>query len=204
MIASKISRYLLFALMLGFAVTVIILSMFYGQYRWLAGEIVAQSSVEHNSFLESNFESGARSRIANIAESFALDNDVSDSTAILQALNNSLALNEMMSGLRYTDSESQILQSGNVPAAVIEGDVTWLQDDLILVYPVIVNGETVGNLAGSFQLDQLRADSNKFAANVAATEMQNRRNSYVWIGLGTLATLIVCGLVVWLVARDQT
>jgi len=204
MIASKISRYLLFALMLGFAVTVIMLSMFYGQYHWLAGEIVAQSSVEHDSFLESTFERGARSRMASIAESFALDVDVSDSTAVLQALNNSLALDKTMSGLRYTDSESQILQSGNIPATVIRGDVTWLQDDLVLVFPVIVNGETLGNLAGSFQLDQLRADSNEFVANVAATEVESRRISYIWIGLGTLATVIVCGLVVWLIARDQT
>ncbi len=204
MIASKIPRYLLFALMLGFAVTVIMLSMFYGQYHWLAEEIVARSSAEHDSFLEADFERRTRSRMAGIAGSFALDVNVSDSAAVLQALNRSLARNQTMTGLRFTGSESQILQSGNVSAAVMTGDVTWLQDDLILVYPVVVNGETLGQLAGSFQLDQLRAESRKFVAAVAATEIESRRVSYRWIGIGTLATVIVCGLIVWLIASDQT
>ena len=39
MIGSKIPRYLLLGLGLGVAVGVIMLSMFYGQYRWLADEI---------------------------------------------------------------------------------------------------------------------------------------------------------------------
>ncbi len=204
MIASKIPRYLLFALMLGSAVTVIMLSMFYGQYHWLAEEIVARSSAEHDSFLEANFERHTRSQMADIAGSFALDVNVSDSAAVLQALNRSLTRDETMTGLRFTGSESQILQSGNVPVAVMTGDATWLQDDLILVYPVVVNGKTLGQLAGSFQLDSLRAESRNFVNSVAATEIESRRVSYLWIGLGTLATVIVCGLVVWLVANDQT
>ncbi len=91
MIASRIPRYFLFALMLGFAVTVIMLSMFYGQYRWLAGEIVTRSSAEYDSLLEANFEHQARSQMADIGGSFALDVNVNDSAAVLQALNNSLA-----------------------------------------------------------------------------------------------------------------
>ncbi len=204
MIASKIPRYLLFALMLGFAVTVIMLSMFYGQYRWLAGEIVTRSSAEYDSLLEANFERQARSQMADIAGSFALDVNVNDSAAVLQALNNSLARDETMTGLRFTSSESQILQTGNIPATEMTGDLTWLQDDVILEYPIVVSGETLGMLAGSFQLDEFRAESRKFVAEVAATEIESRRVSYLWIGLGTLATVIVCGFVVWLIANDQT
>ena len=111
MIASKIPRYLLFALMLGFAVTVIMLSMFYGQYHWLAEEIVARSSAEHDSFLEVNFERRTRSQMADIAGSFALDVNVSDSAAVLQALNRSLTLDDgTVSGEAIAVAEGAVVE----------------------------------------------------------------------------------------------
>ncbi len=51
MIGKKIPRYLRMGLTLGIAVGVIMLSMFYGQYRWLASEIVTASAEQHDAFL---------------------------------------------------------------------------------------------------------------------------------------------------------
>ena len=48
MIGSKIPRYLLLSLALGVAMGIIMLSMFYGQYRWLADEIMSASAAEHD------------------------------------------------------------------------------------------------------------------------------------------------------------
>ena len=204
MSASKIPRYLLFATVLGAAVTVIMLSMFYGQYRWLAGEIIARSSAEHNSFLEASFERRVRFQLHVIADALLLEADIDDSRAILRTLNRSLQGDATMTGLRFTKMDSQILQSGDFPATELTGNVTWLEDSLVLTYPVVVDGVTMGELAGSYQLDQLRAESRQFASEIVATETESRRISYLWIGFGTLATVLVCGFVVWLIACDQT
>jgi len=203
MSASKVPRYLLFAAILGLAVAGIMLSMFHGQNRWLANEIVSRSSLEHTSFLESNFETGANQQLALIADALANDLDPGDSGAMLQALNRSLSYDETMTGLRFRDSNAKILQSGNLPAVDNVEDVYWLEDTLVISQPVIVAGEEIGTLTGAFELEQLRAESRNFSAEVLATETESLRASYVWIGFGTLATLFVCGIVVWLLVREQ-
>ena len=202
MIASKIPRYLLFVLILGVGVGIIMLSMFYGQYRWLAGEIVKRSSAEHDTFLEASFELRARSQMGWIADGLALD--VNDSGAVVQRLNQALENDDIVIGLRFTNSETKILQSGHVPVAGISGQVTWLENELVLVYPVVADGVTLGQVTGSFSLEQLQAESIAFASEVVATEIESRRISYIWIGFGTLATLIMSGGIVWLIVRDQT
>ena len=204
MIASKLPRYLLFALVLGVGVTIIMLSMFYGQYRWLAGEIVARSSAEHDTILEANFERGMRTEMTVIADELALDVDVNDSGAVHQILNRAMANDELIAGLRFTHSDSQILQSGDLPATALTGPANWTENELVLIVPVAANGVNIGELAGSFHLGQLRAESTQFAADVVATEVESRRISLVWIGFGTLATLLVCGGVIWIIVRDQT
>ena len=201
---SKSPRYLLFALMLGISVTVIMLSMFYGQYRWLANELVDRSSAEHNTFLEQSFERRVRAQMGDIAAAFSVDVDYQDSTAVLRSLNSALASNPTMSGIRFTDTSLRTLQTGSFPMTQVVDSVTWLENDLIMVYDVVVDDERVGTLAGSFELDQLRSEASAFTTELTATENESRRVSYLWIGLGTFAVVVVCGFVVWLIARDQT
>ena len=201
---SKTPRYLLFALMLGISVTVIMLSMFYGQYRWLASELVERSSAEHNTFLEQSYERRVRSQMRIIAEAFAVNVDARDSTAVLQALNRALATNPAMSGIRFTDNALRTLQTGSFPVTEVVDSVTWLENDLIMVYDVILDGEAIGTLAGSYELDELRAEADAFTTELTTTENESRRVSYLWIGFGTFAVVMVCGFVVWLIAKDQT
>ena len=46
MTGNRIPRYLIFVVALGASVAVIMLTMFYAQYRWLAHEIAATSIAE--------------------------------------------------------------------------------------------------------------------------------------------------------------
>ncbi|MDH3746705.1 MAG: EAL domain-containing protein [Gammaproteobacteria bacterium] len=204
MIGSKFSRNLLFALVLGTIVTVIMLSLFYGQYRWLAGEIVAASAAEHELFLRQSFERRVRAQMHGIADDFALTVNTADSADVLQGLNRALGRNEMMTSMRFSDAQARTLQVGNFPTVDLDAAVTWLPDSLIMTYPVGGESGISGQLTGVFQLDQLHAESAAFATQLADKELERRRSSYAWIGAGTLAMLLVCGLVVLLVARDQT
>ena len=63
MIGSKIPRYVVFATALGAAVAIVLLSMFYVQYRWLAQEIVISGAAEHNTLLAQSFERRARAQV---------------------------------------------------------------------------------------------------------------------------------------------
>ena len=51
MIGNRIPRLLLLAVALGIAVSGVMLSVFYGQYRWLADQIVDASSAEFNQLI---------------------------------------------------------------------------------------------------------------------------------------------------------
>ena len=184
MIASKLPRYFLFALVLGVGVTIIMLSMFYGQYRWLAGEIVARSSAEHDTFLEASFERRMRTQLTVIADELALDIDASDSGAVHQILNRAMANDELIAGLQFTRSDLQILRSGELPATAFTGQVNWTENELVLIVPVAADGVNMGELAGSIHLGLLRAESTQFASEVVATEVESRRISFVWIGFG--------------------
>ena len=73
MIGSKIPRYLLYVLILGAAVAFIMLSMFYGQYRWLADEITTASAAQHEAFLRASYERRVRAQMHAVADDLASD-----------------------------------------------------------------------------------------------------------------------------------
>ena len=60
MIGSRIPRFFLYATVLGTVVAAIMLSMFFGQYRWLAGQIMSTSYEEHRALLEASFDTHVR------------------------------------------------------------------------------------------------------------------------------------------------
>jgi hypothetical protein len=60
---SKLPRYLVYVLALGIAVGAIMLSMFYGQYRWLATGMVEDSAADHEAYLRISLEARGREQL---------------------------------------------------------------------------------------------------------------------------------------------
>ena len=60
----------------------LMLSLFYGQYRWLATDIVSSSVKEHNAILEGRFAGRARAQLHRIADSVAATASRDDSASI--------------------------------------------------------------------------------------------------------------------------
>ena len=102
MIGSRIPRFILYATVLGTAVAVLMLSMFYGQYRWLARQIMSTSYEEHRALLEQSYERRARAELHAIADSLPSELDAGNSIAVAATLNRSLAANPGLTGLRVT------------------------------------------------------------------------------------------------------
>jgi len=204
MIGSKIPRYLLFVLALGTAVAVIMLSIFYGQYRWLAEEITTASSASHDTLLRESFERRARARLHDIADDLTLIDESSSDSSVSQLLNRAIEQNEPLVGLRFVSSDSDVRQIGSIPVSPLSDPVVWLPDHLVMSYSVEHHDQYMGVLSGSFDLQSLQAESQMFYAGLLAKESQSRHLSYLWIGAGTLFTLLVCGGFVWLIVRSHT
>ena len=195
---------MLLATTLGVAGTAIMLSMFFGQYRWLANQIESASYEEHRSLLESSFERRARADLHAVVDRLPDSLSDSETSTIQQVLNRALTTHPELTGIRLTSSAGETWSSGNYPQAVNLTETTWLEEQLLLTYPVSRDGKTDGVLAGSFQIDILKSDLAAFAAQLQTKENESRRVSYVWIGGGTLAVLLFCFVVVWLATRGQT
>ncbi len=203
MIGKEDSKIFADGLTLGTAVGVIMLSMFYGQYRWLANEIVTTRQATRCDPVRS-FERRMRAQLHMMADEIALEIGAPDSSSVYDTLNRLITDNATLAGLRFSGTNVAPVQSGDI-ATVPSGDtVAWLADVLIMSYPVSRDDTQLGELLGAFRLDRLHAESASFANDLVDTELQNRRTSYFWIGLGTLATLLVFGSFVGLIVRRQT
>ena len=204
MISIRLPRYLLLGATLGVAVIVVMLTMFYGQYRWLANNITTASVSKHDVYLRASYERQVRARMHSIADEFAAGVDVSDQDAVANALDDALLADKMLIGMRFVADTPGILQAGNVPALDTVSASTWLPDQLVMSYPIVRDNEEIGLLVGSFRLDSLLAESDAFATELFAEETHSRNISYLWIGFGTLLTLALSGVVVVSIVRSQT
>jgi len=61
----------------------------------------------------------------------------------------------------------------------------------------------LGVIAASFELSQFRAESEGASAGFVTKELQSGRVGYIWIEIAALTTLLLCGVVAWLVTRNQ-
>jgi diguanylate cyclase (GGDEF)-like protein/PAS domain S-box-containing protein len=204
MIGNRTPRLLLLAVVLGITVSGVMLSVFYGQYRWLAEQIVAASSAEHDLLAEANFEQQSLTQLQVAADSIRETVHSAQESDIFLALNTILVENEILTGVRYTDAANQIFDAGNIPPTVDPETTTWLAQRLIITQPVVADGIELGVLSGAFDLAELNAQAARFTAEITNTEVTSRQASYLWAGAGTLAALLLLGAVVWLVVRDQT
>ena len=204
MIGKKTPHLLLLAVALGVIASGILLSVFDGQYRWLADEIVETGSSEFDQILESEFEVVAQAQLEVAA--MGIQQAVKNGRAndIYRALNTALIENETLTGLRLVDASGQVHEVGSIPRSDDTLEPTWFEQRLVIGIPVIVDDTEAGQLSGAFDVGGLRASSRRFAAALRSKQMESRRVSYLWAGAGTLVALLLCGGVIWLVVRSQT
>ena len=203
MIGTRIPRFPLYATALGVIVAGIMLSMFYGQYRWLANQIVSTSHEEHRALLEASFERRMRAELHAIADILPEDS-TGNQNAVLDTLGRAVMANPELIGIRFANSTGESWSSGDYPTVEYTSETTWLDEQLLITYPVLRDEREIGHVSGSFELTTLRADLASFTEELKTKEYESRRVSYLWIGGGTIAVLLLCGGVVWILVRGQT
>jgi diguanylate cyclase (GGDEF)-like protein/PAS domain S-box-containing protein len=203
MIGSRIPRFLLYATVLGFAVAGIMLSMFYGQYRWLANQIVVTSYEEHRTLLEASFERRMRAELHAIANELPADSSA-DPDTVRSTLRRAIAATPGLTGIRFANTAGDSWSSGRYPRVDYTSETIWLDEQMLITYPAIRDQQEIGHVSGAFSLASLKADLVSFTEQVQTKEDESRRLSYLWIGGGTVVVLLLCGGVVWLLVRGQT
>ena len=204
MIGNKLPQNLLSGLGLGVGVGAIMLVLFYGQYHWLARELVSSSAAEHEVVLRASFERRMRAQLHGMADRVAVEVDSNEEGNVSALLRRIVAESSALTGLRAEFDDRETLTSGNLPQSTSSDETVWLSDALTMSYPIVQSERQIGELHGAFLLDDLQAESAAFASDLANKEASSRRASYLWIGLGTLATLVTYLLVVWIIGRRQS
>ena len=115
-----------------------------------------------------------------------------------------MTANPEINGILFTSSAGESWSAGNYPQVPYARETTWLDEQVLITYPVIRDEQEIGHISGSFELTTMRSDLMSFTEELQTKEGESRRVSYVWIGGGTGAVLLLCGGVVWLLVRGQT
>lgn len=204
MIGNRFPRLWLLAATLGVVAAFIMLSMFFGQYRWLADQIVTTSGAEHYAFMQGSFERRARSKMHAIADDLLVDSGNEDVATVLRTLNSALSDDSNLAGIRFTNTAGETWASGRLPDFDDSLDTSWLAEQLVISYPVAKNDVPLGYLTGSFHLEELNREYVAFTEQLTTSEVKSREVSYIWIGGGTLAVLSMCGGIIWLMLRNQS
>jgi diguanylate cyclase (GGDEF)-like protein/PAS domain S-box-containing protein len=204
MIGGRIPKFFWHTMMLGIVGAVVVLSLFYGQYIWLTKQMTSASNGEHAQLLEESFERRARADLQAIADGLPPGPDAADAAVLSRTLDRAMGEYPGLTGLRLSLYPDLIVSSGNYPRAGDAAAATWLDEELLLSYPVVRNETEVGRLSGSFDLRPLRAELAGFTRELEAIGDEQRRGSYVWIVGGTIAVLLLSAIVVWQALLEHT
>jgi len=180
----------------------IMLSIFYGQYRWLTAGIVSSSVEQHEISLATGFERRAFGDLQQIAATLAASS-YQDDESVRNILARSVGTHRTLVGLRYTKPDGSRVQSGNVAQETSNGSSVWSPEQLYIAYPVVTSGETPGSLSAAFSLSTLAEESSAFEERLNALSDDRQKASLLRIAGATLLTLFLCGFVVWLIGRMQ-
>ena len=203
-IGNRTPRFPLYATLLGIVVAFVILTLFFGQYRWMARQIVSTSYEENRVLLQAGFERRARAEMNHVADQLILSGASVDAASLSDTLNRALAENPTLNGLRLTFRDGETFTGGSYPPAVTGAETAWLDNQLILSYPVVINGIETAYVSGSFDLAPLRSDLAQFTSQLQSKEDESRHASFRWIVGGTVAVLLLYGAIVWLLVHGQT
>ncbi len=203
MIGRVLSSYLILATALTLVVVGLMLSLFYGQYRWLASDIVTSSVQEHGAILQRSFEGRARSQLQRTADELAAVSEPGASASISRLLENALQENNDIIGMRYMRPGLPDVQAGDPPERTDDESKSFDADNLYLSQPVIQDGELIGQMAGNFTLAELHRESAEFQNKILATGDERRRARFAWISIATLVILTSGGVVIWIIIRSQ-
>ncbi len=195
-------RFFLLAVALGAAVSAIMLSVFFGQYRSLSEQLIETSTAQYSQRAQAVFERNAATELSKAAATLQAADE--PTAGILIALNTILIDNNTIAGLRYIKGSGEVFEAGSYPRTETATETTWLTQRLLINSPVTRDNNEIGQLHVAFDLTDLHSEAASFATALSNTQIEDRRMNYLLAAVGTAATLLVFGGVIALIIRGQT
>ena len=197
-----LSRYIILVSIIALIGIGVILAIFYGQYQWMTAGIVSSSVEQHGESLAASFERRARGQLYRLAVVIS-EGDVQTASSARRAIDAAIVDTETLIGLAYAHEDGSSIESGVVTQLPGDDNIVWRQDRLYMKFPVIRDDRNVGSLSGIFDLETLVGESEAFENQLVELGTQSRQTSFLWIGAATLITIVLCGFVIWLIAKLQ-
>jgi len=202
MTGKVLPKYVILVSTLTLVVMGIMLSSFYGQYRWLTSGIVSSSVEQHELSLNASFERQARGALHRIADTLSVAG-ADDFGIKISVLSEAIADHADLVGLRYIQSDGTHVQSGEPVEDPAANSPLWRADYLYMTYPVRRDDIDMGTLISGYSLASLTQEIQEFERRLLQQGAQRRQDSVLWIGGATLAMLGLCGAAIWLIAKAQ-
>jgi diguanylate cyclase (GGDEF)-like protein/PAS domain S-box-containing protein len=180
----------------------VILFIFYGQYRWMTSGIVASSVEQHRDSLAASFERRARGQLYRVAVEMS-EIGAAEDPIRRHVMDQAISASDALEGLRYTSASGDLLESGTIDVEPAEQGTVWGEERLLMRMPVEVGDASLGFLSGSFSLATLTAETQAFEEELEALGTRGMNLGFFWIALATVATVAICSLIIWAIARMQ-
>lgn len=187
----------------------LMLTVFYGQYLRLSGELVETGTRRFDVDQVEDFEQRASDQLDRIAESLSIhasrvSSTVDPSSLLIAALSGRSDLTGLAfvsaNGDEFAAGDTTYLPTDAEPAAEGEG----IGPSVVLEKDVVAGEELLGRLYGQFSLAGVEQATAEFREMLVAADSERRLRSFRRILAVTGFGAGLCGLVIWLVVRAQT
>jgi diguanylate cyclase (GGDEF)-like protein/PAS domain S-box-containing protein len=201
MTGSTIPKHIVLTAVLAIAVVCVMLAVFYGQYRWLAGNMLSTGTELYAAGQRSSFESRAMTRLGQAAEDIINHHEAANTEDLTEVLRGVLQSHEQMMSIRYVG-----INGGSAAANRLTANVPGANPDdyLALHFDAVKDGVVIGTLSSEFSTTLVLSNSAAFEQQLAAQETSLRRNSFVRIGLSAVLVIFFSGAIIWLIIGDQS
>lgn len=203
MTGSPVPRYFILTAALAITVVGIMSFVFYGQYRWLAENLVSSSAELYEAGQAASFERQALGRLNRIANGIARHPEPPDSAFISDFLEAILATDTELVGIEFVRQDGSRISSGEIDSPLAATN-TQPRETLTLRSNAERDDVVIGTLFGYFSLATVQEESAIFRDEILTTETASRRVSFLRIGGAAALVILFSGAVIWLVVGDQS
>ena len=100
--------------------------------------------------------------------------------------------------------QAQEITSGNISRGADPNGAVWLDEYMLLTYPVIVGDTAIGVLEGSHLRSSVNKDLAEFAAIMEAKGAERSQHAFFWIAAATLLSMLGVAGLSWIIANNFT
>ncbi len=204
MSSKSLLKFSMFATAVAMAITIVMLSVFFLQYHWLADEITSTSAAEHNAFLAESFERRARTEMRGLADNIREAGPDLARATLMRLLQTAVDSSAELTGVAYRNADGMAVSVGSLPPSGNGAQAERLDDFLVLDTTIEFPGSRLATLESAFSLEALQSEFAYFENRINEEVARTRRESIMLTSIVSLLVLALCGVLVWLLARNTS